>query len=161
MAVFIANLFISFLFFPQITWGKVLVDEISNTSKETFSLKEFCNEMVTHPTPLVEVKSLGVVDCMGKKVKVSDFCQKKMVTDPYYLRGYARDNQVECISGKKVIFKYTCKENDLLCSKDAKSTCEVLREKLAYRLDLVHSALLAKEKNKQLNCFYESLPLKK
>ena len=161
MVGFIVRLFISFILTPQFLWGAVLVDDISITSKEIFTLKEFCQEMVTHPTPLIEVKSITTVDCMGKKVSVSDFCQKKMVTDPYYLRGYALKDHVECLSGKKVIFKYGCRKSDQLCAGEARASCENLRQKIAYRLDLVHSSIIPKESGKQLNCFYESLPLAK
>lgn len=160
MALFIAIFFTSTVLLPQASWGRVILDDISSPSQEVFSLQEFCKKMVTHPSPLVEIRSAAIVDCMGKKVKVSDFCQKQMVTDPYYLRGYAKNNRIECISGKKVIFKYACRHNDKLCGSDAKSTCEKLKSQIAFRLDLIHASLLIKEKNKQLNCFYESLPLK-
>lgn len=161
MVGFIVSLFFSFLLTPELLWGSVLVDDITLTSKETFSLSEFCQEMVTHPTPLIEVSSITTVDCMGKKVSVSEFCQKKMVTDPYYLRGYAKKDYVECLSGKKVIFKYACRKSDKLCSQTALVSCQSLKEKIAYRLDIVHSAIIPKESGKQLNCFYESLPLQK
>lgn len=155
-----AKLFISlFLILPQASWGRVLVDDISLTSKATFTLKEFCQQMVNHPAPLIEVKSIAVVDCMGKKVNVSDFCQQKMVTDPYYLRGYAKDDRVECLSGKKVIFKYGCRKKDRLCAMKPDVACTELKTKLAYRLDLIHFSLIDKEKYQQLNCFYESLPV--
>ena len=160
MVEFTVTLLISFFLAPQL-WGAVLVDEIKLTSKETFTLKEVCQEMVTHPTPLIDVKSITTIDCMGKKVSVADFCQKKMITDPYYLRGYAKKDRVECLSGKSVIFKYKCRKNDSLCSQAAGESCASLKQKLAYRLDVVHSSLIPKETGKQLNCFYESLPLKK
>ncbi|HLT22008.1 MAG TPA: hypothetical protein VKZ84_01125 [Bacteriovoracaceae bacterium] len=161
MAAFTAKLFISLIIIlPQVSWGRVLSDDISLTSKETFTLKELCQEMVTHPTPLIEVKSITTVDCMGKKINVADFCQKKMVTDPYYLRGYARNDRVECISGKKVIFKYACRKKDRLCTGTAEKSCHELKSKLAYRLDIVHSSFIQKESYKQLNCFYETTPLK-
>lgn len=160
MVAFTAKLFISFFFIlPQFSWGRVLVDDISISSKQNYSLKEFCQEMVTHPAPLIEVKSISTIDCMGKKVDVGEFCLKKMATDPYYLRGYAKSTGVECLSGKKVIFKYECRKKDRLCQADAKTTCTELKSKLAYRLDLIHSSLLVNEKKKQLNCFFESLPL--
>lgn len=162
MAVSTAKAFISFfLLLPQASWGRVLTDDISLTSKETFTLKEFCQEMVTHPSPLIEIKSKSLVDCMGKKVKVEDFCLKKMATDPYYIRGYASDNKVRCLSGKKVVFRYACKKKDKYCKDNAKNTCTQLKRKLAYRLDLVHASLIDIESGKQLNCFYESLPLQK
>lgn len=162
MAVFTAILFINLFFLlPQVAWGRVLLDDITHPTQQVFTLKEFCQEMVTHPTPLIDIKSPSKVDCMGKKVAVGDFCLKKMATDPYYLRGYARNDQVECISGKKVLFKYACRKKDKLCMNEALTTCSKLKSKLAYRLDLVHSAIIEKENYKQLNCFYESLPLQK
>lgn len=158
MVVFTAKRCTSFfLLLPALSWGSVLVDDISLSSQQNYSLKEFCQEMVTHPTPLIEVKSITTVDCMGKKVSVGDFCLIKMAKDPYYIRGYAKSEGVECLSGKKVIFKYRCRKKDTHCSTDAKTTCSQLRTKLAYRLDLIHSSLIAKDDYRQLNCFYESL----
>jgi len=48
-----------------------------------------------------------------------------------------------------------------LCGEDPKKSCAVIQMKLARRLDMVHSSYTSNEKGiKQLNCFFESLPLK-
>lgn len=102
---------------------------------------------------------------MGKKVEVGLFCDKQLAADPYYLRGYIdKDkNEVVCVSGKKVLFKYLCVKlsDKALCSQEAEKACEYIQAKLAKRLDIVHAAFIKNEKGiKQLNCFFESLPLK-
>ena len=102
---------------------------------------------------------------MGKKVDVAVFCEKEMAADPYYLRAYVDREQKEvvCHSGKKVIFKYQCVKltDKKLCESSAKASCEQMKQKLARRLDIVHSSFTKNEKGiKELNCYFESLPLK-
>jgi hypothetical protein len=101
---------------------------------------------------------------MGQKIEVGDFCDRELAADPYYIRAFVdRENkQVVCHSGKKVLFKYLCvKLSDReICNAEAKKNCLNFGEKLAKRLDLVHSSQIKNEKGiSQLNCFYESLPL--
>ncbi len=122
--------------------------------------------MVTHESPLIDVVSGTVIDCMGKKVKVGDFCEKETAADPYYLRAYVdkSTSEVVCVSGKKVLFKYQCVKlsDQELCSMEAKKSCLLIQEKLAKRLDLVHFSFVKNEKGiKQLNCFFEPLPMTK
>ena len=121
--------------------------------------------MVTHEAPLIDVVSGTVLDCMGKKVDVGDFCDKEMAADPYYLRGSINKTKKEvvCVSGKKVVFKYLCvKKTDVqYCGSSAKESCELIQKKLARRIDIVHSAFTQTEKGiKQLSCFFEIQPLK-
>ena len=119
--------------------------------------------MVTHESPLIDVISGTELDCMGKKIKVSSFCEIEMASDPYYLRAYVDvdKKEVVCHSGKKVLFKYLCvKLSDReMCSKEAKKSCADIREKLAKRLDIMHSSYTSDPKGiKQLNCYFESEP---
>jgi hypothetical protein len=144
-----------FLLLSLTLHAKVLLDEVSVTDKATFSFNTVCDALVTHETPLIEALSGTELDCMGKKVSVAEFCEKELIQDPYYLRGYIKDQKVVCLSGKKVLFKYVCGE---YCLNTATASCEAIKHKLARRLDLVHASFV---KHKQLNCFYESLPLKK
>ena len=121
--------------------------------------------MVTHETPLIEIVSGTVIDCMGKKIDVGNFCDKEMAADPYYLRAYVdrESKEVVCHSGKKVLFKYQCvKLSDrILCDSKAQASCQQMKQKLAKRLDLVHASIIKNEKGiKELNCYFESLPLK-
>ena len=120
--------------------------------------------MVTHEAPLIDALSGTELDCMGKKIAVGLFCEKELSADPYYLRAYIdkEKREVVCQSGKKVLFKYLCvKLSDKdLCHKEAKVSCTSIQQKLAKRLDMVHSSFTKNEKGiKQLNCYFESLPL--
>ncbi len=152
------------ILFPILSFANILQDDVAVTDKIRHSFKAVCTKMVTHEAPLIEIVSGTQLDCMGKKINVADFCDKESVTDPYYLRAYidAATKEVVCVSGKKVLFKYQCvKLSDKnLCAQDAKVSCAFIQEKLAKRLDMVHSSIVKNEKGiKQLNCFFESLPL--
>lgn len=101
---------------------------------------------------------------MGKKIEVGHFCDKELAADPYYLRAFIdkEKREVVCHSGRKVLFKYLCvKLSDKdLCDKEAKVSCTTIQKKLAKRLDIVHFSFTKNEKGiKQLNCYFESLPL--
>ncbi len=155
-----------FIFLPLFSFAEVIKDDVATTDKIPFSFRSVCDKMVTHEAPLIEVVSGTELDCMGKKVSVMDFCDKEMIQDPYYLRAYIdRDKkEVVCHSGKKVIFKYRCTKNSdkHLCTQKAKVSCLEIKMKLARRLDLVHSSVTKSEQGiNELNCSFESLPLKK
>jgi hypothetical protein len=153
------------LLLPLFAFSNVIQDDVSTTDKFRFSFKTVCQKMVTHETPLIEIVSGTVLDCMGKKVDVGNFCDKELAADPYYLRAYVdrESKEVVCHSGKKVLFKYQCvKLSDrVLCDSKAQASCQQMKQKLAKRLDLVHASIIKNEKGiKELNCYFESLPLK-
>jgi hypothetical protein len=153
------------LLFPFLAFAHIIQDDVSVTEKSRHSLKYVCSKSGYPDAPLIEIVSGTKLDCMSKKVEVGDFCEKELATDPYYLRAYVdKDKQeVVCVSGKKVLFKYLCvKLSDRdLCSTEASKACRYIQGKLAKRLDVVHSAFLTNPKGiKQLNCFFESLPLR-
>lgn len=154
-----------FMLFPFLVFATVIQDDVSTTDKIPFSFKTVCQKMVTHESPLIEVVSGTELDCMGKKVDVGVFCDKEMAADPYYLRGYVDKlkKEVICHSGKKVLFKFQCVKiaDRHLCEAEAKKSCAYIKQKLAKRLDLVHASQTKNEKGiKELNCYFESLPLK-
>ena len=153
------------LLLPLFAFSNVIQDDVYTTDKFRFSFKTVCQKMVTHETPLIEIVSGTVLDCMGKKIDVGNFCDKEMAADPYYLRAYVdrESKEVVCHSGKKVLFKYQCvKLSDrILCDSKAQASCQQMKQKLAKRLDLVHASIIKNEKGiKELNCYFESLPLK-
>ena len=153
------------LLLPLFAFSNVIQDDVSTTDKFRFSFKTVCQKMVTHESPLIEIVSGTVIDCMGKKIDVGNFCDKEMAADPYYLRAYVdrESKEVVCHSGKKVLFKYQCvKLSDrILCDSKALASCQQMKQKLAKRLDLVHASIIKNEKGiKELNCYFESLPLK-
>jgi len=158
-------MFIAFLLIPLIAFSNVVQDDVSTINKINFSLKFVCHKMVKHESPLIEVVSRTELDCMGKTVDVGAFCDKELAADPYYLRAYVNlsAKEVVCHSGKKVIFKYQCVKlkDKKLCESSAKASCIQIKMKLAKRLDIVHSSFTKNEKGiKELNCYFESLPLK-
>jgi hypothetical protein len=153
-----------FLLIIYLYYSGVVRDDVTVTDKITFTWKSVCAKMVTHETPLIEKVSGTELDCMGKKISVSDFCEKELASDPYYLRGYVRETSKEavCESGKKVISKYQCVRlaDKRLCSLSAEAACQEIRHKLARRLDIVHQSFTKNDKGiKELNCYFESLPL--
>jgi hypothetical protein len=154
----------AFLFFPLFSIAGVIQDDVATTDKFRFSFKTVCEKMVTHEAPLIDAISGTELDCMGKKIAVDNFCDKELAADPYYLRAFIdkEKREVVCHSGKKVLFKYLCvKLSDKdLCDKEAKVSCTSIQKKLAKRLDMVHFSFTKNEKGiKQLNCYFESLPL--
>ena len=154
----------AFLLLPFISFAHIIQDDVAVTERTRHTFKAVCSKMVTHESPLIEVVSGTELDCMGKKVNVGTYCDKVSATDPYYLRAYVDkdSSEVVCVSGKKVLFKYQCVKisDKALCSQEAKTSCKFIQQKLAKRLDLVHSSFVKNEKGiKQLNCFFESLPL--
>jgi hypothetical protein len=112
---------------------------------------------------LIDAVSGTELDCMGKKVAASEFCEKVLAHDPYYLRAYvdAATKEVVCLSGKRVVFKFQCvrRTHAELCAASAKVACEEMKSKLAHRLELVHSSHTRTDKGiKELNCYFEALP---
>lgn len=153
------------LLLSSLAFSNVVQDDVSTTDKIRFSFSVVCQKMVKHESPLIEVVSGTEIDCMGKKVHVGDFCDKEMAADPYYLRAYVdrETKEVVCHSGKKVIFKFQCVKlkDRKMCGSSAKASCQQIKMKLAKRLDTVHSSFTKNEKGiKELNCYFESLPLK-
>lgn len=155
----------SLLLIPFLAFGHIIQDDVSVTEKSRHSLKQVCTKMGHTESPLIDIISGTQIDCMGRKVEVGEFCDKELAADPYYLRAYIdrEKNEVVCVTGKKVIFKYLCVKlsDKAMCSGEAKTACTFIQKKLAKRLDMVHSSFVRNEKGiKQLNCFFESLPLK-
>lgn len=152
------------LLFPILSFAHIVQDDVSVLDKSRFSFKHACTRSGFEDSPLIEVISGTVLDCMGRKIEVADFCEKELAMDPYFLRAYIdKDSkEVVCVSGKKVLFKYQCVKlaDKQMCSESAETACKFIQKKLARRLDMVHSSFVKNEKGiKQLNCFFESLPL--
>lgn len=153
-------------FLPLLGFSNIIQDDVSVLEKNRHSFKYVCEKSGYPDSPLIEIVSGTKIDCMSKKIDVGYFCDKEMAADPYYLRAYVDKDKKEvvCVSGKKVFFKYVCSKNSdqSLCNSHAKDACIYIQNKLAKRLDLVESLFSTSEKGlKQLQCSFESLPLKK
>jgi len=151
----------SLLLIPFLAFGHIIQDDVSVSDKSRHSLKQVCTKMGHVEAPLIDVVSGTQIDCMGKKVDVGEFCDKELAADPYYLRAYIdrEKNEVVCVSGKKVLFKYLCVKlsDKAMCSQEAKVSCAYIQKKLAKRLEMIHASFVNNEKGiKQLNCFFDS-----
>jgi hypothetical protein len=159
-----SDMILSLLLMPIFTLAHIVQDDVSVVERKRYTLKEACSKAGLKDSALIEVISGTVFDCMGRKVEAAAFCDKELLHDPYYLRGYVDEEkrEVVCVTGKKVLFKYQCvKLSDrALCSAKPEASCIYIQKKLARRLDLVHFSFVKTDKGiKQLNCFFESLPL--
>ena len=149
-------------FFSSLSFSHIIQDDVSIIEKKHFTFKYVCNKSFPTDSPLIEVLGGTQLDCMSRKLNVSDFCDKELMSDPYYLRAYIdkNKNEVICLTGKRVIFKYVCAKlaDRKLCSPTSKKACLKIQEKLARRLDVIHASFTKNEKTvKQLNCIFGSI----
>lgn len=107
-------------------------------------------------SPLVSGDSLTKIDCMGRKVSASEYCQRKYPDSSDLLRGVvdAKTKRVLCQFGEGLVFSYNC-DNLGVCQKSAKSSCEVIRKKVAMNTFLTRSSF-SDGKNKKLSCYFTS-----
>ncbi len=153
----------AFALIPLLAFSHVIQDDVTVSEKNRYSFKTVCSKSGHPDSPLIEVFSGSTLDCMGRKIDAADFCDRERAGDPFYLRAVVNADRQEviCVSGKKVLFRYLCVKltDRALCSQTADFACTYIKAKLARRLDLVHGSFLKNEKGiKQLNCFFESVP---
>lgn len=142
------------LFFSQNSLAEIVQDDKIITAKSSYSFKEACKYLTKRESPLIDFVSISTLNCMGEKKDIEAFCDFKEAANPYYIRALAfkKNNEVRCLSAKKVTIKYKCeKSEDKLCQ-DSEIGCFHLREKLAKRLSITYSSITDK---KFLNCHFE------
>jgi hypothetical protein len=155
-------MFFSFFFILSFSsFSNVLMDEVLTIQKKEFSIKLACEKTFNNDFPLVTIKSGTVIDCMGTELEAGTFCDKEMIKDPYYLRGYVDRNQkkIICQTGERVIFKYQCVKltDKEICNHHPKVACENFQKKLAKKLDLIHFSQMKNHHGiPQVNCIYEA-----
>lgn len=141
-----------FILSPLDAFSGVLKDEVYVTNVKSFSLKDVCLKMTGKVYPIIEKINPALVDCMSKKINATTFCAKELPEDPYLARGKVLADKVECISSKRIIFKYHCEKGDDLC-RDIDLACFKVKESLARRLELVHSS---KTDKNVINCYFSA-----
>lgn len=151
-----ACLFCTCLFlFSFSALSKIIRDDHYTIDFKVYSFQAVCKKLTQRESPLIEVVGISQLDCMGKKVFISKFCEVVEASNPYYTRGKIDklSKAVHCLSAKRVILKWECEgESDQYC-KDKEVGCFLFKEKLAYRLKLVHASLTEK---KFLNCYFDT-----
>ena len=99
------------------------------------------------------------VDCMGKRVKASDFCKKQFPKDKLLTRGYLNleKDELLCQFGHRVLLTVSCDERDLkYCAYSAKKGCTELKEIFALALTMIHYSILREKDVHHLHCYFSS-----
>lgn len=113
--------------------------------------------MLKKEFPLLQPHSASKVDCMSRLVDSMEFCEKKLPADPYLASGFvdAKSQKVVCQSARRVVVKYSCDNGNEAYCQNSNAGCNLIKSKLARRLDLSHHSLLdTLEGKKELNCYF-------
>ena len=127
-------------------------------SEKSVDLKELCLFMGHKELLLVTPASLSEIDCMGKKVRVTDFCLAKFPARMGFLRGIvdSDNNKAVCQYGTEVNLKVPCDDIDGHYCRKGKKGCEELGVLFAHDLELFHHFFTRDESSgaKDLNCYF-------
>jgi hypothetical protein len=123
--------------------------DVHGSTKLEFDFKAVCLDKKLE-TSLIQIKDSNTLDCFGKKVNISNYCELKVSTD--FIRGFIdkKSQKVICQSAKRIVFKYDCKSNKTYC-KSVKA-CDFVKEKLAKSLSILHRSII----DNNLNCYFTS-----
>jgi hypothetical protein len=133
--------------------AKVLKFEIFQKKRQLFQYKEACTKMGLKHQLLSGAVNTLTLDCMGKEVRVQDFCLKVLDKEVNFLRGYINKkmNEIVCEAGKSARLSILCDKKDKKYCKRPKKSCQKFRKTYAYDLKLDHHSVL----ENILNCHYE------
>lgn len=135
--------------------AQVIQDDIYSRKHNAYSFEEVCKWKFTKEYPLISKNSITTLECMGRVMRVLEFCQAKESQNPYLIRGIVKNDRVWCLSASRVIFKYKCANNSRYCH-DAQLGCYELKDSMANRLKVVHASLMTLNKHqKVLNCYFD------
>lgn len=151
-----ARLIACLFFVSTLSYAKILKDEVSIVDEKIYSYHQVCKFLTKRESPLISFSTVTKLDCMGKIVEVSKFCDEKTQDDPYYIRAVVSKEKKEviCKSAKRVHIKYECESQlDEFCQ-DKEVGCYLMQEKFAKRLKTDHASLINKGAKKELNCHF-------
>jgi hypothetical protein len=139
--------------------AKVLNHEIIEGRLQDFSYVELCETMKSKNTMLISPIGLAEIECFNQKIKVADFCLKKLSSNANFTRGFINitEKKIYCETAKAVTISLDC-EGKTLC-KNPKNACEKLQQVYAIKLEVNHSSNIAGK----LSCYFttnEELDLK-
>lgn len=149
------------LLFSFSSYATIVKYDVVGPKKDPFMMSEVCDWKGVKDAPLMEADSIRIIDCMGIKVNVQDFCLAKVSRQADFIRGYwdHKSKRVICQSAKSVVVKYKCTNHSQqrFCQ-NPEIACEGMKSRLAYNLKLFKSSLsLAENKKigiKYLHCHY-------
>ena len=147
--------FFSFLLssLTSLSWGKLVQDEITGRTTLNLSLKEACELQGKKDSVLVDQVDRETLDCMGRKINVTESCLKKR--EDHFLKAYVLEGKVFCEYGRQVILSIECDERDQKYCSSSKKSCEGLQKKFALKLELFRDAVVTQDDKKILNCYFD------
>jgi hypothetical protein len=138
--------------------GEILKFDTSKISRDYFDFKMVCTEMGHQHVLLASATETGDVDCMGRNVSPMEFCQKKMGSDPQFLRGLIHDKlkEVVCEKAEQATLKVACDKRDKAYCSNAKAGCEKLQPMFAKNLKLSRYLVESNERlvDDILSCYF-------
>lgn len=158
------KIFFFFLLFSQASFARLLEYDVVGSDKHFFELKNVCERMGHQHSPIIDITSMNEIDCMGKKIKVIDFCLQDFKKDQKFIRGFAdkKEKKIICELASRVMLKLECDtKNDINCM-DSEIGCTEYKKTLAYNLKLAQHSLIdpsgqpedKKVRQKVLTCHY-------
>ena len=144
------------------SFSKVMEFKVSKQIRKSSTFKEACEAMGFRDNLLVEAKGLVALNCMGRILKVSDYCAKQVQTKKSFLRGFINktEKKVICQYGNSANLTLSCetKKTRKFCESPA-SSCRKLKNYFARDLDVTHHSRLFKNEAETLNCYFGKLNL--
>ncbi|MBF0359509.1 MAG: hypothetical protein HQK49_00765 [Oligoflexia bacterium] len=119
--------------------------EVLNSNKYSFSFRDACDLFGYKNLPLIDPAGSSNIDCMGAKVSISAFCNKKLLQEDVrskFMRAIIdkEKRKIICQTGDRVILGVLC-NNKNFCKEDPFMECNRLRKLLAQNLTLLHQSI--------------------
>ena len=147
--------------------GKILRNEATRLSRESYSFKEACEYMGHRETLMVNPQGPAHLDCMGSVISATEFCVKKVhdlgspTLEEAPTRAVTRGlveaelKIVTCEKAAQVDVSLACDEKDgpLYCQSGSHG-CGELKKIFAFEMDVEHKSIIQGATGRQLNCYF-------
>jgi hypothetical protein len=143
---------IALLYFSH-SYASLVRHETINSHLADFSYKEVCETMKAKVVMLSDASGPSEIECFNEKIKVFDFCLKKLSLETPFTRGMviASEKKVYCESASDVIVSLDCDSSKSICD-SPKLGCLKIKKLYAYRHELNHFSVI----DKKINCYYST-----
>lgn len=143
----------------SLAFAKIAEVRVLGEVEESFELKNVCEEMGLKENLMVDIVNAHEIDCMGRKLRVADFCQKKFPklkdqTKTFLTKSYVglATKRVYCQRADSVLLRLECDGEHRSYCEVPKAGCERLRSVFAAQLPLIESTKIGTI----LKCYYSA-----
>ncbi len=142
--------------------AKVMEFKVSKQIRKSSTFKNACESMGFTNNLLIEAKGMVALDCMGRLVKVNDYCAKQKQEGKSFLRGFIdkSEKKIICQYGNSANLSLSCetKKTRKYCTSPEVS-CKKLKNFFAHDLEVTHHSRLFENDRETLNCYFGKLNL--